>query len=156
MNSFEILKEIPGAVGAFIDDLPLLTTAHVKPYVIAILLHRGAVRRDEVIASLTPHCRQDDLRVGAWDPLEGEYCEGTRLEKMVDEILGEFVYDGTLRYNEELDIWVLTTQHLPMVISWVASLGGKMPQHLLSELGREQIAKLPEQALPGVLIAEPE
>lgn len=156
MHSVNILHEIPGSVGAFIDDLPLLTTAHVKPYVIAILLHRGAVRRPEIVASLTPHCLLDDLRVGAWDPLDGEYCEGTRLEKIIDEVLGEFVYDGTLRYNEELDIWVLTTQHLPKTISWIASLGAKMPQHLLSELGREQIAKLPEQALPDILIAEPE
>lgn len=155
MNLVKILEEVPGTVGAFIDDLPLLTTAHVKPYVIAILLHRGAVRRCEIVASLVPHCLQDDLKVGAWDPLDGEYCDGTRLEKMIDEVLGEFVYDGTLRYNEELDVWVLTTQYLPMIISWVASLGGKMPQHLLSELSREQIARLPEQALPDVLIAEP-
>lgn len=156
MNSIKVLEEIPGAVGAFIDDLPLLTTAHVKPYIIAILLHRGAVRRSEILASLTPHCRQDDLKVGAWDPLEGEYCDGTRLEKMVDEVLGEFVYDKTLRYNEELDIWVLTGEHLPMIISWVASLGAKMPQHLLGELGREQMSRLPEQALPDLLLVEPE
>lgn len=155
MNSIKILEELPGSVGAFVEELPLLTTAHVKPYVIAILLHRGAVSRHEIIASITPHCRQDDIKVGAWDPLDGDYCDGTRLEKMTDEVLGEFVYDGILRYNDQQELWVLTTTHLPLVIAWIAALGGKMPQHLLIEMSREQIARLPEQSLPSILIPEP-
>lgn len=88
----------------------------------------------------------DDLKVGAWDPLEGDYCEGTRLEKLVDEVLGEFVAEGILRYNEDQELWVLTTTNLPTIISWVAALGARMPQHLLSEMSREQIARLPENA----------
>lgn len=152
MSSFQDLEEMPGFVGAFIDDLPLITTAHVRPYIIAILLHRGAVRRHEVIASLTPHCNTDELKVGGWDPLEGEYCDGTRLEKIVDEVLGEFVYDQILRYNHDQDIWVLTQNHLPTIISWVATLGAKMPQHLLGEMSRDLIAKLPEESLPEIVI----
>jgi hypothetical protein len=155
MNSIKVLEELPGSVGAFVEDLPLLTTAHVKPYVIAILLHRGAVSRHEIIASISCHCRQDDIKVGAWDPLDGDYCDGTRLEKIVDEVLGEFVYEGILRYNDEQELWVLTVKHLPTVISWIAALGGKMPQHLLIEMSREQVAKLPEESLPSVLIPEP-
>jgi hypothetical protein len=146
VNAFETLELLPGAVGAFIDEVPLLTSAHVKPYVVASLLHRGAVKHYEVIAAITPHCRMDDLKVGAWDPLEGDYCEGTRLEKLVDEVLGEFVAEGILRYNEDQELWVLTTTNLPTIISWVAALGARMPQHLLSEMSREQIARLPENA----------
>jgi hypothetical protein len=136
----------PGSVGAFIEDLPMLTTAHVKPFVVAILLHRGAVRSSEVIASLVPHCCSDDLKVGGWDSLDNEYCEGTRTEKLVDEVLGEFVAQGITRYNEEQDLWVLTANHLPQVISWVTALGAKMPQHLLTEMSRQQVLSLPETA----------
>jgi hypothetical protein len=146
VNALETLELLPGAVGAFIDEVPLLTPAHVRPYVVASLLHRGAVKHYEVIAAITPHCRMDDLKVGAWDPLEGDYCEGTRLEKLVDEVLGEFVAEGILRYNEDQELWVLTTTNLPTIISWVAALGARMPQHLLSEMSREQIARLPENA----------
>lgn len=141
--------DLPGSVGAFIEEMPMITTAHVRPYVVAILLHRGAVHRHEVVSSVSPHCSVDDLKVGAWDPLEGDYCEGTRLERIIDEVLGEFVHDHILRYNDERDLWVLTTTRLPMVISWVAAVGGKMPQHLLSDMSRQQIAALPEQYLPS-------
>jgi len=144
LNPIKSLDLPPGSVGAFIEDLPMLTTAHVKPFVVAILLHRGAVRPQEVLASLMPHCRADDLKVGGWDPLDNDYCEGTRVEKLVDEVLGEFVAQGITRYNEEQDLWVLTSKHLPQIISWVTALGGRMPQHLLMEMSRQQILSLPE------------
>jgi hypothetical protein len=123
----------------------MLTTAHVRPFVVAILLHRGAVKPHEVWASLTPHCCSDDLKVGGWDPLDNDYCEGTRVEKLVDEVLGEFVSEGLVRYNEEQDLWVLTANHIPKVISWVTALGARMPQHLLCEMTKQQVASLPEE-----------
>lgn len=137
-------SELSGAVGALIDDLPVLTTAQVRPYVIAILLHRGAVRPSEIAASLTPHCRQSDLKTGEWDPLDGEWCDSTRLEKLIDEVLGELVSEQIVRYNEEQDLWVLTANQVSTIISWVASLGAKMPQHVLLELSRDQIQRIPE------------
>lgn len=138
----EFFDSPPGAV--LVDEMPLLTTAHVKPYIIAILLHRGAVREHEIAASLTPHCQMSDLKTGGWDPLEEEWCEGTRLEKLISEVLGEFVSEGILRYNESQDLWVLTGNHIPVIISWVASLGAKMPQHLLLELSRDQLSRIPD------------
>lgn len=137
-------SELSGAVGALIDDLPVLTTAQVRPYAIAILLHRGAVRPSEIAASLTPHCRQSDLKTGEWDPLDGEWCDSTRLEKLIDEVLGELVSEQIVRYNEEQDLWVLTANQVSTIISWVASLGAKMPQHVLLELSRDQIQRIPE------------
>lgn len=134
-------------LGTLIDEKPILTIAQVKPYVIATLLHRGAVRYEEVLASISPHCSMLDLKVGGWDPIEEEWCEGTRLEKLIDEVLGEMVSHGTLRYNEDADLWVLTANNLPLVISWVASLGAKMPQHLLAELSKQQKLRLPESCL---------
>jgi len=108
------------------------------------LLHRGAVRPQEVLASLIPHCRADDLRIGGWDSLDNDYCEGTRVEKLIDEVLGEFVAEGIARYNEERDLWVLTCNHLPQVISWVTALDARMPQHLLMEMSRQQLLSLSE------------
>lgn len=143
LNPIRSLDLPPGSVGAFVEDMPMLTSAHVRPFVVAILLHRGAVRPSEVVASLVPHCCSEDLKVGGWDPLDNEYCEGTRLEKLIDEVLGEFVLEGIVRYNEDLDLWVLTTKDLPRVISWVTSLGARMPQHLLAEMSKQQIAQLP-------------
>ena len=143
LNPIKSLELPPGSVGAFIDNLPVLTSAYVRPFVIAILLHRGAVRRDEVIASLIPHCRSDDLRVGAWDSLDDDYCEGTRLEKLIDEVLGEFMAEEIVRYNEKQDLWVLTAKRIPKIISWVTSLGARMPQHLLTEISKQQISCLP-------------
>lgn len=137
-------SEMPsGCVGALADEVPLLTTAQVRPYVVATLLHRGAARDSEIIGSLIPHCTCSDLKVGGWDPFDEEYCEGTRLEKLVYEVLGEFASEGLVRYNNELDLWVLTTHNISKVISWVAALGGKMPQHLLMEMSREEISRLP-------------
>lgn len=85
-----------------------------------------------------------DLKTGGWDPLDGEWCEETRLEKLVDEVLGEFTSEGLVRYNEEQDLWVLTAKHISTVISWVAALGAKMPSHLLMEMSRDQICRIPD------------
>ena len=145
MNSIKYLDLPPGSVGAFIDDTPMLSSAHVRPFVVAILLHRGAVRYNEVISSLVPHCCTDDLKVGGWDPLDNDYCDGTRLEKLVDEVLGEFTAEGIVRYNEEQDLWVLTSKDIPKIISWVTALGARMPQHLLMEMSKQQILSLPQE-----------
>jgi hypothetical protein len=133
----------PGCVGALIDDVPLLTAAHVRPYVVASLLHRGAVRHTEIIASLIPHCSNADLIVGGWDPFDEDYCENTRAEKLVDEVLAEFLIEGLVRYNDEKELWVLTSSNLSRVISWAAALGAKLPGHLLSDMSKAQKKSLP-------------
>lgn len=132
-----------GSVGALIDELPLLTAANVRPYVVASLLHRGAVRHTEIIASLVPHCSHADLIVGGWDPYDEDYCENTRVEKLVDEVLAEFLIEGLVRYNDDKELWVLTSTNLSRVISWAAALGAKLPEHLLSDMSRAQRMSLP-------------
>ena len=62
MNALQTLELVPGAVGAFIDEMPMLSSAHVRPYVVASLLHRGAVKHYEILAAITPHCRMDDIK----------------------------------------------------------------------------------------------
>ena len=65
-------------------------------------------------------------------------------EKLIDEVLAEYVCDGLLRYNEEKDLWVLTDDDLATVISWVAATKARFPQHLSLELGRQQLKRIPE------------
>lgn len=143
-QSFRLDEVAPGACGLLIDETPVLLAAHVRPYVIAILLHRGAVRRDEVAASLISHCSISDLKVGEWDPFEDDYCESTRLEALIDEVLGDFVSEGILRYNEEQDLWVLIGEKISTIISWVASMGAKLPNHLTMEMSRQQLNRIPD------------
>lgn len=146
MNQFRDSDWAYSVSGTFLDEIPLMTVATVKPYVIATLLHRGGARPEEVISSIAPHCSTIDLRIGGWDPIEEDWCEGeaTRLEKLVEEVFGEMVSDKTLRYNESLDLWVLTANNLPLIISWCAALGARLPAHLLAELTKEQRLRLPD------------
>jgi len=138
-------KFIPGAVGPFIDELPIISHANVKPYVIAILLHRGAVKFEEIISSIAPHCAQIDLKVGAWDAIENcEIEDKTRLELLVEEVLGEMVSARYLRYNESQDLWVLClgdkNKNLPVIINWVSATGGQLPQHIILDMAKQGIA----------------
>lgn len=129
---------ICGAIGPLIDDLPPLTHAHVRPYVIAVLLHRGAVGFQEVVGSISPHCSINELKI-CDDHGDTEF-EKTRLELLVEEVLGEMVAEGILRYNHDKDIWVLSPgerkQNVPKIISWVATLGGQLPHHLALEIAQ--------------------
>ena len=125
-------SELPaGSTGELGDDSPMITHAHIRPYVVASLLHRGAVRLHEVVAAITPHCRMDDLKVGAWDPTDGCYCEGTRLEKLTEEVLEEFSTKNFTYYNESKDLWVLTSNNLSTIITWVTALNSQIPKNLL-------------------------
>jgi len=133
---------LPGSVGPFVDELPLVTHANVRPYVIAILLHRGAVKFQEIIGCLTPHCPQIDLKVGAWDAIENcDIEDKTRLELITEEVLGEMIAEGILRYNEEQELWVLQAggnrRHLPKIVNWVSATAGQLPHHLLLDLSTE-------------------
>ena len=138
---------IPGAVGPFIDELPIVSHANIKPYVIAILLHRGAARFNEILASVSPHCPQIDLKVGAWDSIENcEIDDKTRLELMVEEVLGEMVSSGMLRYNDDQELWVLEVgehnRNLPTIVNWVSATGGQLPQHILLDMSAASIKSL--------------
>ena len=137
---------LAGSVGPFIDDQPLITHARIKPYIVAILLHRGAVRFNEVLGALTPHCAQVDIKMGMWDGAPYQIDDRSRLEYLIEEVLGEMVSQRILRYNEERDFWVLSVgdnrQNLPKIINWVAAVGGQIPDHLLLEMSRDEIVRL--------------
>jgi len=123
-----------GAIGVFIDDLPPITHANVRPFIISVLMRRGAVQFSEVVNTLVPHCPVDDLR------LDDDSEDKTRLEKIVEEVLGEMVSEKIVRYNECRDHWVLSpgenNQNVPKIISWASVLGAQIPHHFTQEMGK--------------------
>ncbi len=121
----------PSAVGALIDDLPLASPATIRPYLIAIVLHRGAVAEHELVAALTPHCSMCDLKVGGWSTQDGAYLDETRLELVIGEVLGEFVQNGWLRYNEEQERWVAPPTAIRFWVTKATELNASVPMHLL-------------------------
>lgn len=92
------------------------------------------MRASELVAAISPGCNIDDLKVGGWDPLSQDYCDGTRLEKLVDEAIADFADRGLVAYDEELEAWILTTTNLSKVFSWVTTLDAKLPAHLSSKI----------------------
>jgi len=137
----------PGTVGLLFDETPLMTHAHIRAFVWPILLYRGAVRPHEVVAAVSGVCSTEDIKTGAWDALLGDYGDRTRVELLVDEVLGEMIAEGLCRYNEEQDIWVLTLgnqrQNVARVINVVTALDAMMPQHLLADLAKDERNRLP-------------
>lgn len=104
------------------------------------------MRFGEIASALVPHCTEIDLKIGMWDGIENyEIGDRSRLEYLIEEVLGEMVSEQILRYNEERDLWVLSLgdnrQNLPKIINWVAALGGQLPQHLLLEMSRDEIVR---------------
>jgi len=146
MNQFED-ELAPSFCGLLFDETPLLTQAHVRSFVWPIMLYRGAVRPHEVVAAISAVCSVEDLKTGAWDALEGDYSDRTRVEILVDEVLGEMVSEGLCRYNEERDIWVLdlgaNRENLAQIIGVVCSLDGAMPHHLLADMSASECGRLP-------------
>lgn len=129
---------LPGGLGPFVDENPLLTHAHIKPYIIAILLHRGAVSFSEILVAISPHAAQIDLKLGAYGEFEDCDPNKSRLELLVEEVLGEMVIEKIIRYNDDKDIWVLflgeNKNNLTKIIGWASTLGGQIPHHLLIDL----------------------
>ena len=127
----------PGQLGLLMDETPRLTTADVKPFVWAILLYRGAVRAHEVVGALTPICAHAELYSGWSEDLDDDR---TRLEFLVDEVLGDMTANGLLRYSTKADLWVLEAgenkRHLPTIIKAVAGIDGSLPKHLIMSMER--------------------
>ena len=123
----------PGSLGLLFDETPEMTTADVRPFVWAILLYRGAVRTNEVVGAITPLCGLSELHSGWSDDLDLED-NRTRLEWLVQEVLGDMVAEGLLRLSTE-DLWVLNAsdRHLPKVITAVAGINGSLPAHYVLE-----------------------
>ncbi|MFZ9326282.1 MAG: hypothetical protein ACO24H_02335 [Polynucleobacter sp.] len=125
---------IPGSVGEFKEVVPLTTTAMVRPYIVAILLHRGAVKRSDVIAAISPLCPIDDLKVGNWDPINLREMCGTRLECVVDEALKGMSDNNVIQYNSKEDAYLMNPEKLTTIISWLTTLDARMPSRYIEEV----------------------
>lgn len=132
--TIEEAEVAPGVLGLLYDDTPQLTTADVRPFVWAVLLFRGAVKRHEVVGAIAPLCAHSELYSGFSDFLDDED-DRTRLEWLVDEVLGDMVASGLLRYSMKADLWCLNSsdKHLPEVIKAVAGINGSLPHSYIAE-----------------------
>ena len=124
----------PGTVGLLFDETPTMTTADIRPFVWAILLYRGAVSTKEVVGAVTPLCGHSELYSGWSEDLDLEDSR-TRLEWLVQEVLGDMTAKGLLRFSTKADIWVLNSsdKFLPDVIKAVAGIDGSLPAHYILE-----------------------
>lgn len=126
----------PGTTGVLIEEQPRLTHAHVRPFVWAVLLYRGAVHSWEVVNALSAVCSIEDMKISDDNDDDDDR---TWAEIVVNEVLGEMVVEGLLEYSDDKDIWVLryNSKNLPTVLTAVSGIDGRMPQHFLLEMGRE-------------------
>lgn len=132
-------NDIPGALGAFLDNCSLITHANIRPYVVAILLHRGAVRVSEVLAALVPHCCHGELKSGELiEGMDPDLADKTRLEILVEQVLAEMQASNMLIYHEKSNAWVLSAlagcDNLPRIINWVTSMNSQLPRSITSEI----------------------
>ena len=132
--NIEEAEIVPGTLGLLYDETPVMTTADIRPFVWAILLYRGAVRTSEVVGAVTPLCGHSELYSGWSEDLDLEDSR-TRLEWLIQEVLGDMTAEGLLRFSTKGDIWVLNSsdQFLPTVIKAVAGINGSLPSHYILE-----------------------
>ena len=121
----------PGTVGLLWDETPELTAAHVRPFVWAILMYRGACRPSEVEAAIAQVCSVEELKTELYDDGDEEL---TRVEYLVGQVMAEFIAEGLCRYNDEKDIWVLTAKDVTKLINVAAAIDGQLPKHVLQEV----------------------
>tara|TARA_B100001173_G_scaffold271711_1_gene249830 strand:- start:3302 stop:3724 length:423 start_codon:yes stop_codon:yes gene_type:complete len=127
-------EDCPGTTGLLVDNTPRLTSAHVRPFVWAIILYRGAVHSWEVVNALSAICSTADMKIS-----DDDDDDRTTAEICVDTVLAEMIIEGLLRYNEKKDVWVLvySPNNVSTVIKAVAGVNGTMPQHFLLDMAQE-------------------
>lgn len=126
--------DLGGCIGSvWIDQVPVLDTARVRPFAIPPLLLRGAITVSEFIGAVSLFCNENELKEDAFCPIEQDYLPISRLEHLVLQVLGEMTASGLLSYDNKNEKWDLTDNDLASVISWCSATGGRMPQHLLAK-----------------------
>jgi hypothetical protein len=128
MNAGETTYLPPGSL---LDNPPRLALANIRPYAVAILLHKGWLSRMELAATVIPHCNIDDLKVGSIDPFDGIEHDGTRLEKLIDQLLDEFSNEGFLQWSEATQNWIVATEKISKLVQHAITLNAMLPPQLL-------------------------
>jgi hypothetical protein len=117
--------------GSLFDDPPRLTLAALRPYTVALLLHKGWVSTEELVATLTAHCNIEDLKVGGIDPFDGVEYDGTRLERLIEQAIDELIVQGILQYSKATQNWVPTPRGIGRFTRWAAALNAVLPAGIL-------------------------
>ena len=126
-------QSIPGSVGEFREDIPLTTVAIVRPYIVAILLHRGRMRLHEVVTAMVPLCPMDDLKAG-WDSFEMKEISGTRLEHVVGQAIEGLQDNGIIMYDSRREAYFMNPEKLTTIISWLTTLDARMPREFAEQV----------------------
>lgn len=122
--------EIDLPPGSVLTDPPRLLLANVRPYAIAILLHKGCISDYELEATLVAHCNIDDLKVGGIDPFDDEELVGTRLQKLVNQSIDELAGEGIIVWSQASRNWVLTLDHPSKILKWAISTNAALPPRM--------------------------
>jgi hypothetical protein len=117
--------------GSVLDDPPRLTLAALRPYAVALLLHKGWLSVEELAATLTAHCNIEDLKVGGTDPFDGVEYDGTRLERLIEQAIDELVAQGILQHSKATQNWVPTPRGIGRFTRWAAVLNAVLPAGIL-------------------------
>lgn len=133
--NYEEAEMAPGTTGLLWDETPPLNTAIVRPYVWAVLMHRGACRPSEVEAAIAQTCSVEDLKTDLYDDGDEEL---TRVEYLVGQVMAEFIAEGLCRYNQEKDMWVLTANNVTKLINVATAVDGQLPRHVLQEFASKE------------------
>ena len=124
----------PGTLGLLYDETPELTTADIRPFIWAI---RALPWSSQEVRDHWRHnalCGHSELYSGWSDDLT-QKDDRTRLEWLVDEVLGDWTACRSVALQYEGDLWVLNSsdRHLPEVIKVVAGTNGSLPANYIME-----------------------
>lgn len=132
--------------GSVFDDPPRLLLANLRAYAIAILLHKGSITECELEATLVPHCNIDDLKVGGIDPFDEQELMGTRLQKLVTNIINELVAEETVEWSSATKRWVLTLKCPSRIVKWAIATNGMLPPPIRQYVGSDYLEEVRAQA----------
>jgi len=123
---------LPGAVGPFADSIRPITEANIRPYLVALLLHKHSVSLQDLVAIVQPNCPSSDFKIGFYDCLQEDM---SRLEILCLNVIDEFVRDDLLRYNKSSNDWSLSAgegnSNLAKIVGWVSLTGGQVCQRTI-------------------------
>jgi hypothetical protein len=107
-----------------------MTLAALRGYAIALIMHKGHLKEHELVSTVVGQCCLDDLKVGGIDLFDGQEYDGTRLEKLIDQLTAELESNGLLVYSEPLVAWVPNSAKLGAFVKWSAALNCDLPDSI--------------------------
>ena len=123
---------LPGSVGTITDPRLPITVNQARPYIVAILLHHGALKLEDALATISPHCNVSDLRISAYvEGVDEPDPDFTHLERVTLNALRSMEECGIVTYEADEKTWHLkaedSSKTLALILNWVSSMGAQLP-----------------------------